>query len=140
MTPAELKTLIEADADALAKYQAGKLQACAHRCSEIAPQLRKPVEAMELERYAALSGVLAKIILARESTETPVELRAVCITFLYWMEKDRSINFDLPEIQASLAALVQAGLVTAEQSSELTALGSYPLTFTTDEILAAMRG
>jgi len=39
MTPSELKSLIESDAEALALAQAGNDEACAIRCSKIAPKL-----------------------------------------------------------------------------------------------------
>ena len=140
MTPSELRVLIESDITALGLYQSGRHAACADRCSVIAPPLRRSVEASEIQRHASLSGAWAKIVLARESTQTQAELRAVCITFLDWVAKDWPINFDLPQVQQMFGGLVQAELVTSEQASELTALGNYPQTFSTDEILAAMKG
>lgn len=140
MTPSELKTLIESDPAALSLYQAGRLAACADRCSVVAPPFRRSVEASEIQRHASLSGAWAKIVLARESDQTPSELRAVCITFLDWVAKDWPINFDLSQVQQMLGGLVQAGLVTSEQAAELTALGNYPQVFSTDDILAAMKG
>lgn len=140
MDLSELRTLVELDEQALAHYGAGRLAACAERCGAIATPLRRSIDASEIQKHASLSGAWAKIVLARESAQTPAEVRGVCLTFLDWIRKDWPIDFDLPEVQAMLGALVQAGLVTAEQAEELNSLGDYPQTFTTDEILAAMKG
>jgi hypothetical protein len=139
VTPAELKTLIESDSEALAHWNAGRHAACAARCGEIAPTLRQPVDGGLVQKIASMNGVWAKIVLARESAETPPQIRGICITFLDWVRKDWRIDFDLPEVQTMLGGLVQSGLVTTGEVAALDAAANVQQTFTTDDVQQAMR-
>jgi len=138
LTPQQLKQLIESDTEASEHYAAGRHAACAARCSVIAPTIRVQVAADTIQREASLSGSWAKIVLARESTATPVELKGVCITLLDWVDKGRTIDFDLPQVQGMLAALVAANIVPQSEADALNASASVPQTFTTDDIQQAM--
>lgn len=136
MTPSALKALIQSDQTALGHFTAGRDVQCAERCTQIAPTLRASVSADSIQRAASLSGAWAKIVLARESSDTPPENKGVCITFLDWIKAARPIDFDLPEVQQMLGGLVQAGLVTETQAGELSAMGNTPQVITTDEVSA----
>jgi hypothetical protein len=138
VTPAQLKTLIESDSEALAHWNAGRHAMCAARCGEIAPTLRQPVDGGLVQKIASMNGVWAKIVLARESSETPDQIKGICITFLDWVRKDWRIDFDLPEVQAMLGGLIQSGLVTTAEVAVLDAAANVPQTFTTDDIQQAM--
>jgi len=140
MTSNELKTLIESDAEALAYWNAGRHAACAARCGEIAPTIRQPVDGGIVQKIASINGVWAKITLARESSETPNQIKGICITFLDWIRKDWRIDFDLPEVQAMLGGLLQSGLVTTEEVAALDAQANVSQSFTTDDVQQAMRG
>jgi hypothetical protein len=140
MNPSELKTLIESDSEALAHWNAGRHAACAARCSVIAPVIRQPVDGGLIQKIASMNGVWAKITLARESAETPDQIKGICITFLDWVRKDWRIDFDLPEVEAMLGGLLQSGLVTAEEVAALYAAANVPQVFTTDDVQEAMKG
>jgi len=138
VTPAELKTLIESDQQALTHWNAGRHAACAARCGEVAPTLRQPVDGGLVQKIASMNGVWSKITLARESAETPDQIKGICITFLDWVRKDWRIDFDLPEVQTMLGGLIQSGLVTTQEVTVLDAAANVPQTFTTDDVQQAM--
>jgi len=139
MTPSQLKTLIQSDQTALNYYNAGQHAQCAARCGEIAPKVRVPVAADVIQRASSLSGSWAKIVLARESASTPADIKGVCVTFLDWIDKGRTIDFDLPQVKAMLAALVAASLVTQTEADALDAAASVSQQFSTDDVQTAMR-
>lgn len=139
MSPQEMKALIESDVITSDLYKSGRLGDCASRLSVIAPKIRRVVSAQEIELHAAKNGTLAAITMARESAETPPVIKAACITFLYWIDKGRSVDFELTEVQALIGGLVQSGLVTQDQASELLTMSYVGRTFATDDLIAAMR-
>lgn len=136
MTPAELKTLIESDQTANDHFAAGRDTQCAERCTEIAPTIRQPVDGELVQKIASMNGVWAKIVLARESSDTPAPIKGICITFLDWVRKDWRIDFDLPEVQAMLGGLLQSGLVTQEEVAALDAAANTTQTITANEVSA----
>ncbi len=136
MTPAQLKTLIESDAEALGHFLASRDQLCAERCSVIAPTIRVPVPATDIQYDASVNGVWANITLARESADTPLQIKGICLTFLDWIKSGRPIDFDMVEVQAMLAGLVAAGLVTAQQAVDMDAQATVGQTFTASQISA----
>lgn len=138
MTPAELKTLIESDSEALAHWNAGRHAACAARCGNIAPTVRRLVTADEIQLHASKNGTWAAITLARESDETPLQIKGVCITFLDWIKSGRAVDFDLPEVQGMVAGLIASTLVTEQQADELDAMANEKQSFTTDDVQQAM--
>jgi hypothetical protein len=136
MTTDELKALIESDQTASDHFAAGRDIQCAERCTEIAPTIREPVDGGLVQKIASINGVWAKIVLARESSETPAPIKGICITFLDWVRKDWRIDFDLPEVQAMLGGLIQSGLVTEQEVAVLDAAADTPQTITVDEVSA----
>lgn len=138
MTPAELKTLIESDQQALTHWNAGRHAACAVRCGDIAPTVRRLVTADEIQLHASRNGTWAKITLAREADDTPVQIKGVCITFLDWIKSGRAVDFDLPEVQQMVGGLIASTLVTQQQADELEAMADHLQTFTTDDVQQAM--
>lgn len=140
MTPAELKTLIESDSEASTAATGNRWRDCATRTSEIAPSVRQPVDGGLVQKIASMNGVWAKIVLARESSETPDQIKGICITFLDWVRKDWRIDFDLPEVQQMLGGLLQSGLVTQDEVSVLNAAADTAQTITPAECRFAMTG
>ena len=135
MNQGELKRLIESDEKALKLFMAGIDNACADRCTEIAPPLTVSVPCQEVRKLASLSGAWAKIVLAsRESSKAPDEVKGVCITFVDWINNVDAIDFALPEVQMMAAGLVQSGIVTKEQVENLVALGQKPQVFSHSDI------
>jgi hypothetical protein len=133
MTNEELKTLIESDAEALAHFLASRDQLCAERCSVIAPTIRVPVPAADIQYDASVNGVWAKITIAREST-APDEIKGICITFLDWVKSGRPIDFDMPEVVGMLAGLVAVGLVTSQQAIDMDARATVAQIITSNQV------
>ena len=138
MTPEQLKTLIESDAAATASAAIGADAECATRCSVIAPHVRQPVSAADVQYTASVNGVWATITLARESAVTADPIKGICITFLDWIRSGRAIDFDMLEVQAMLGGLIQSGLVTQAQADTLNEQGSVAQVITADQVSAAM--
>jgi hypothetical protein len=136
MTTDELKALIESDQTARDHFAAGRDVQCADRCTAIAPTVRQPVDGGLVQKIASINGVWAKIVLARESSETPAPIKGICITFLDWVRKDWRIDFDLPEVHTMLGGLIQSGLVTEQEVAVLDAAADTPQTITADEVSA----
>jgi len=134
VTTDELKALIESDQTVRDHFAAGRDVQCADRCTAIAPTIRQPVDGGLVQKIASMNGVWAKIVLAREFAETPPQIKGICITFLDWVRKDWRIDFDLPEVQAMLAGLIQSGLVTEQEVAVLDAAADTPQTITVDEV------
>jgi hypothetical protein len=134
MTNAELKALIESDAEALGHFLASRDQLCAERCSLIAPTIRVPVPAADPQYDASVNGMWAKITIARESAATPDEIKGVCITFLDWIKSGRPIDFDMPEVVGMLAGLVAVGLVTSQQAIDMHARATVAQVITSNQV------
>ena len=134
MTNAELKTLIESDAEALGHFVASRDQLCADRCSAIAPTIRVPVPAADIQYDASVNGVWAKITIARESAGTPDEVKGICITFLDWVKSGRPIDFDMAEVGGMLAGLVAVGLVTSQQAIDMDARATVAQVITSNQV------
>lgn len=134
MTPQEIKTVIAGDTIAAQLFAAAEDQRCAERVTAIAPPKRDLVPAADLQYFAAINGIWAKLRLAIQSTSTPDLIKGVCITFVDWVEAGRPIDLDHPQVATMLAALVQSGLVTAEQQTALMALANRPQSVTAIEI------
>ena len=133
MTNEELKALIESDSVALAHFVASRDQLCAERCSVIAPTIRVPVAAADIQYDASINGVWAKITIARESA-TPDEIKGICITFLDWVKSGRPIDFDMPEVVGMLAGLVAVGLVTSQQAIDMDARATVAQVITSNQV------
>ena len=126
MTPQEIKTLIAGDAIASQLLAAAEDQRCAERINAIAPPKRELVAADDLQYFAAINGIWARLRLAIESATTPDLIKGVCFTFVDWVDAGRPIDLDHPQVATMLGALVQSGLVTAEQQTGLMALANRP--------------
>lgn len=136
MTSEELKALIASDAEANGHFLASRDQLCADRCSVIAPTIRVPVPAADIQYDASVNGVWANITLARESADTPIQIKGICLTFLDWIKSGRPIDFDMVEVQAMLAGLVTAGLVTAQQAIDMDAKATVGQVITSSQVSA----
>ena len=141
MTPAELRTLIESDAQALAAATAGDWVACADRCGAIAPSVRVPVASADVRREASLNSVWATMVLAaREGSAATPQIKGICVTFIDWIDHSPTLDFDLPQVQAMAGGLIAAGICTQEQYEALFAMGNKPRSFTALECRVAVRG
>jgi hypothetical protein len=135
VTPKDLKSLIESDAEAKEHFTAGRDVQCAERCIAIAPPIRGPVPCDYVRREASLSGAWAAITLAsRETSPAPAQIKGICLTFLDWVMNSPTLDFDLAQVKVMAGGLVAAGLISQEQLDELSAMMNRPQTVTTDEV------
>lgn len=134
MTPQQLKTLILSDQIAASLFAEAQDQICAERVNAIAPPVRARVLADDLQYYAAVNSIWAKVRLTAQSATAPDSIKGVCVTFIDWIEAGRPIDLDLPAVGAMLDALVAATIVTPAQKAEILALGNKPQVVTALEV------
>lgn len=137
MTPAELKTLIEADAAALALFEAGNDAACAVRCSVIAPKVYRETILTERGLYVVLGATMAETILqklagfaATNATQSPIIARV-----LDWLKPNNGgVDFGDPQTLGLVRLLTQGQLFTAEEYAAISAIALVPQTITEAQI------
>jgi hypothetical protein len=143
MTPQELLTLIQSDAQATTLANAGNDFGCAARCMAIASNVRVPTVLTERGFYKALGALQAETILqklkayslAGEQYSLPVA------RFLCWLEPaNDGADFGDVELLGVASILTQGGWLT---QPELEAFGSVSLvspTITANDVSLALRG
>lgn len=134
MTPQQLKTFILSDPQASSLFSQQQDQQCADRVNSIAPPVRARALADDLQYYASVNGIWAKVRLAAQSATTLDSIKGVCLTFVDWIEAGRPIDLDLPAVGAMLDALVTATIVTPAQKTEILAFGNKPQVVTALEV------
>ena len=142
MTPAELKTLIESDADATALANAGNDEACALRCGIIAPVVRVSKVLTERGLYAELGPTMAETILQKlEGYAAASQTYSALVSrFLGWLEPTNGgVDFGLQSTLDMAGALTQGGLLSAEEYAAINLLSLAPQTFTAAQIGEAWR-
>lgn len=137
MTDAELYTLIQSDPDALAAYTAGNDDACAARCTDIAPIIRQPVSAAVLRVALARQGNLAGILRMAANVDSPEPPYGTCLTLKTLLDSGDPINIDDTAVQGAAATLVQHGLMDVEDATAIDALGDTRQTITQQQVGAA---
>lgn len=133
MTPTEIKTLILSDAVALSLFTASDDFECAQRITAIAPKTRGPISASELQYYAAINGIWAKIRLAAMGN-TADSVKGVCLTIIDWVSAGKAIDVDLPPVKDMLTALVEWSIVDQTQYGEILSLANQAQTITALEV------
>jgi len=137
MTPTELLTLIASDPQATAYFNAGNDEACAARCSEIAPPVRQAVPADKVQEIASLSGMWGMLKIAALNTSLSNPPRGAAVSFIDWIEAGRALNPDNPAVQAMAATLISYSLATAEQIAQISDAANTPQVITFHEVGAA---
>lgn len=142
MTPAELKTLIESDAEALQLANAGNDEACAARCGVIAPKIRVSTMLTERGLYTELGPVVAETILQKlegyAAASQPYS--ALVSRFLGWLEPTNGgVDFGLQSTLDMAGALTQGGLLSTEEYAAINLLSLAPQKFTAAQIGEAWR-
>ena len=137
MTDAELYTLIQSDPEALAAYTASNDDACAARCSEIAPTLKQPVPAalfrktlMKRGRWSELRRVANNI----ESTDPPY---SQAMSLVDTVTAEQPIDTEDPDLIAGGQVLVQHNLLSPADLTALSALAVVRQTITQQQVGAA---
>ena len=137
MTPSELLTLIASDAQATAYFQQGNDEACAARCTAIAPPLRQPVPADRVQEIASLNGMWGMLKIAALNTSLSNPPRGAAVSFIDWIEQGRALNPDNAAVQQMAATLVSYSLATAEQIAQISDAANTPQIITFHQVGAA---
>jgi hypothetical protein len=137
MTPADLYTLIQSDAQAKALFAAGNDTDCAVRCGVIAPPIRQRVPADRIQEISSLNGLWGTLQIAKLNTSLTDPPRGAAIAFIDWVEAGRALDMDNPAVQQMAATLVTFSLATAVQVAQLSEAGNTPQTFTAVDVGAA---
>ena len=117
MTPTELLTLIASDAQATAYFNAGNDEACAARCTAIAPPVRQPVPADRVQEIASLNGMWGMLKIAALNTSLSNPPRGAAVSFIDWIEQGRLLNPDNPAVQSMAATLVSLAVAIAPSAA-----------------------
>lgn len=142
MTPQELKALIQSDAQALALAQAGNDEACAARCSEIAPLVRVVTMLTERGLYDRLGASVAETILQKLDafSETADPMAPIVRRVLRWLEPTNGgTDFGAVELLYMVDQLETKSVLTAQEVDAIDALSLVPQTVTAAEVAVAFR-
>ena len=137
MTPSELYTLIQSDAQAKALFAAGNDTDCAVRCGVIAAPIRQRVPADKIQEISSLNGLWGTLKIAATNSTLTDPPRGAAIAFIDWVEAGWPLDVDNPAIQQMAATLVTFSLATAVQVAELSAAANVPQVFTAADVGAA---
>lgn len=137
MTPSELYTLIQSDQQAKAAFDTSDDVACAARCGVIAPKLRTPVPAADVQYWTTAVGYWGAIKRVAQNPQASEPPQVAAISFIDWISSGRSLNFDSPNVQALAAQLVNANLVEQTHIDFLSSLMDVSQSFTVQDIGAA---
>ena len=143
MSPAELKALVQSDAEATALANAGNDEACAVRCGVIAPKVRIETVLTERGLYDRLGAMLAETILQKlegfAASQEP--MAPVVKRFLKWLQPaNGGADFGSPQALEMCHMLMLGGLLTQDECDAIHALSLVSQTFTAAQIAIAWRG
>ena len=142
MTPEELKALIQSDAQALSLAQSGNDEACAVRCSEIAPQTRAATMLTERGLYDRLGALVAETILQKLDAfaKTADQMAPMVRRVLVWLQPvNGGADVGATELLVMVGALKLKGVLTADEAMAIDALSLIPQTVTAAEVAVAFR-
>lgn len=137
MDPQELLTLIQSDTKASEFFAEGNDEACAARCSEIAPVIRQPVPASKMRVTLALQGKLSNILRMAANINSPEPPYGTCLTLKTLLDSGDPIDLDRAEVQQQAQILVQHGLLSTADLLEIRALANTPQIITFHDVGAA---
>jgi hypothetical protein len=136
MTDAELYTLIQGDTQAAALYAEGNDEACAVRCSAIAPPVRQPVDAGLLMDACMSLGIWQRLEAAAPpgSIDPPASTARTMMTRL---SQGRPVNLDNPAVQGIVTDCITHGLITQPEAAQLSTLADAGQAITQQQVGAA---
>ncbi len=137
MTNEELLQLIDSDPEAKGYADIGNDAACALRVSAIAPKVRRPVPALDLQYVAMRRGIWGDMKVKANDSQVAGSIRALCHMFIDQVMTGRSIDFELPEVSGMLQQLVAVGVVPSAVSSEIIELSYCSQTIAAKEVSEA---
>ena len=137
MTDFELYALIQSDPQALAAYNASDDDACAARCTAIAPQITQTVAANRLRLLLAQRGRLAPIKRVADNTAASEPPYDACATLMTLLDAGDTINLADPSVSQASAVLVSSNLLDADDVAAITALAYAQQTITQQQVGSA---
>lgn len=118
--------------DELSKQQYANLsdQAAADAINAKTVTIEQPVAISALKQYAILQGIWPNIKLGQQSSNQ--QQAGLCMSILDWVDDPRisTINVNMLEVKAMLSALVGFSILTQQQMSEVVAMGSKVVSWT----------
>lgn len=141
MTPAELKTLIESDAEATAFANAGNDEACAARCSVIAPKVLIPLRLGDINIVALFADPVGGETVC-QTIEAIAEQNPIVKRAWRWAEPGKpGLDVGDVRVRAMLVAPINLGGVglTEEQAAPILAAAEQQQRFTAAQIGEAWR-
>ena len=137
MTDADLYALIQSDPAAVAAYAVSDDDACAARCSVIAPKLRQPVAASLLRKTLAVRGRWGGLQRVANNFESPDPPYQQARTLIDMITAGDSINVDEPAVAEGAPVLMEHGLLTTSDLQAIAALANVSQTITQQQVGAA---
>jgi hypothetical protein len=92
---------------------------------------QQSVAIRDLKTYAIFQGIWPKL-LAGEKSSNP-QVAGLCQSVVAWVDDPRisTVDVNMPQVQAMLTQLVGATIITQEQASDIVAMGSKQIAWTT---------
>jgi hypothetical protein len=93
--------------------------------------VQQSVAIRDLKTYAIFQGIWPKL-LAGEKSSNP-QVAGLCQSVVAWVDDPRisTVDVNMPQVQAMLTQLVGATIITQQQASEIVAMGSKSIAWTT---------
>ena len=137
MTDSELYALIQSDPQALAAYNASDDDACAARCTAIAPLIRQPVDAVILRKTLAIRGRWGGLQRVANNFASPDPPYQQARTLIDMITAGDAINVDEPAVTEGAPILVEHGLLDASDLQAMSALANTLQTITQQQVGSA---
>lgn len=93
--------------------------------------IRTLVPTWKIKQHSIENGYYAKIALASIDTTIPIEVRALAISVLAWVNDPaiQTCDLDLATVKIMVNGLVNSGMMTEEMASELSSLADTPISW-----------
>lgn len=141
MTPAELKTLIESDADATALANAGNDEACAARCGVIAPKIIVPLRLGDINIVSLFADPVDGETVC-QTIEAIAEQNPIVKRAWRWAEPGKP-GLDVGDVRVRAMLVTPTNLggvgLTEAQAAPILAAAEKPQTFTAAQVGEAWR-
>jgi len=105
-------------------------QAAADAINAKTVAVHQTVAIAKIKEYAIVNGIWPKVKAGQSSANAVVA--ALCVSIIDWVDDPRisTLDVNLPQVQAMLSGLVSSSLLTEQQKSEVIAMGSKQVSWT----------
>lgn len=138
MTPTQLYQLIISDQVANQLATKGDDEACAKRCTQIAPVVQNELAAKDVQYILSLRKKWGAIRYTAANASAEVESRQLCLQVTDWVDKSYSVDVTSPEIQELFTELVTKQILSSEDVEALVEKSYGLQTITTQDVSNAM--